>query len=140
MRKDDRDLLEVLKRELAFLESGGYRCSLRTPWRPQFIFEDSPTCLNFDRRERPRPCSDCVLMQLVPSERRSARVPCLHIPLNFAGETVDSFYRSGTQEELEDALRAWLQATIERLEEELAGRPNRDSEEHPVSGRPLRGN
>jgi len=41
MQKDERDLLEVLKFELTFLEQGGYGRSPRTPWRPQYIFEDS---------------------------------------------------------------------------------------------------
>jgi hypothetical protein len=42
---------------------------------------------------------------------------CRYIPLNPAGETVDSLYRTGTQEELERALRSWLMATIQELEE-----------------------
>ena len=41
MQKDERDLLDVLKFELQFLEDGGYGRSARTPWRPQYIFEDS---------------------------------------------------------------------------------------------------
>jgi hypothetical protein len=117
MAKDDRDLLEVLKLELEFLEKGGYRSS-RTVWRPEFIFEDSPTCLNFGSPQRSRPCDECLLMQLVPPERRSERVPCRYIPLNAAGETVDSAYRTGTQLELEKALADWLRATIRRLEAE----------------------
>ena len=48
MTKDKRDLLDVLKAELQFLEKGGYRHTARAEWRPQFIFQDSPTCLNFD--------------------------------------------------------------------------------------------
>ena len=43
MQKDERDLLDVLKFELEFLEKGGYGRSPREAWRPQFIFEDSPT-------------------------------------------------------------------------------------------------
>ena len=118
MRNDERDLLEVLKFELQFLEKGGYGRSPRTPWRPQFIFEDSPTCMNYDSKDDPAPCSNCVLMQLVTAERRGEKIPCRHIPLNAQGETVDSFYRCGTQEELKGALRAWLRATIEGLENE----------------------
>jgi hypothetical protein len=49
------------------------------------------------------------------------KVPCRYIPLSNRGETVDSFYRSGTQEELELALRQWLAATIERLEHTIEG-------------------
>jgi hypothetical protein len=122
MHKDERDLLEVLKFELEFLEKGGYGRSPRAPWRPQFIFEDSPTCMNYDCKENPAPCSDCVLMHWVPPERRAEKIPCRHIPLNEAGQTVDSFYRYGTQEELEHALAGWLRATIKELEEEARPR------------------
>lgn len=114
--KDKRDLLAVLKAELEFVEKGGYRHTSRAPWRPQFIFQDSPSCLNFDPAQPPQPCGDCVLMQLVPESLRSRKVACRYIPLNEQGETIDSFYRSGTREELEAALRKWLRSSIERLE------------------------
>ena len=65
MANKKRDLLEVLRLELEFLENGGYRKVYS--WRPQFIFEDSPTCLNYGNPAARRPCSECVLMQLVPS-------------------------------------------------------------------------
>jgi len=55
-------------------------------------------------------------MQFVPFERRCEPVPCCHIRLNDARETIDSLYRTGTQEELEEALGKWLSATIKRLE------------------------
>lgn len=120
MSNDKRDLLDVLKAELAFLEKGGYRITARVPWRPQFLFQDSPTCLNFDPTEPQRPCSDCVLMQLVPENFRGKKIACRYIPLSERGETIDSFYRSGTQEELEAAFSRWLKTTITRLEQEKA--------------------
>ncbi len=119
MQKDERDLLEVLKFELQFLEDGGYGRSPRTPWRPQYIFEDSLTCMNYDSKENPGPCGDCVLMQLVPPERRSEKIPCRHIPFSTSGETLDSLYRYSNQQETEETVGAWLRATIQRLEEEL---------------------
>jgi hypothetical protein len=118
MTDDKRDLLEVLKAELDFLEKGGYRHTARAAWRPHFMFQDSPTCLNFDPTQQPRPCSDCILMQLVPEDLRSKKIPCRYIPLSERGETVDSFYRTGTQEELEAAVAQWLKTTIARLERE----------------------
>ena len=114
MANPKRDLLEVLKLELEFLKSGGYRKS--SSWRPQFMFEDSPTCLNFGSPEQKRPCSECVLMQLVPTEWRQAAVPCRHIPLNEKDETILSLYQYGTPEELEPALGEWLMNTIQKLE------------------------
>jgi hypothetical protein len=117
MSKDTRDLLAVLKAELDFVEKGGYSHTARAAWRPQFIFQDSPTCLNFDPAKPPRPCNDCVMMQIIPPERRKKNIPCRYIPLNEQGETIDSFYRFGTRDELEAALRRWLRSTIERLEQ-----------------------
>src|ERR1700688_4994430 len=119
MQKDERDLLEVLKFELQFLEDGGYGRPPRTPWRPQYIFEDSPTCMNYDSKENPGPCSDCVLIHLVPAELCSAKIPCRHIPLNASGETLDSLYRYSEQNEIEETVGDWLRAIaiIQRLEE-----------------------
>jgi hypothetical protein len=120
MATDNRDLLDVLKAELQFLEKGGYHHTARADWRPQFMFQDSPTCLNFDPTQPTKPCSDCVLMKLIPEEQREKKIPCRYIPLGAYGETVDSFYRTGTQEELEAAVAQWLRSTIARLEHEKA--------------------
>lgn len=120
MPHDDRKLLEVLKFELNFLEKGGYGRSPRQPWRAQLIFEDSPTCMNYDSKADPRPCSECVMMQFVPESLRIEKIPCRHIPLTSEGETLDSLYRWGTQEEINEALARWLRATIQRIESEGA--------------------
>jgi hypothetical protein len=117
MRTDERDLLDVLKFELEFLEKGGYGRSPREAWRPQFIFEDSPTCMNYDCKESPEPCSQCVLMQLVPPEFRSAKTPCRHIPLNEAGDSLDMLHRYDNQPEVEESVGNWLRRTIAKLEE-----------------------
>ena len=119
---DKRNLSEVLKSELEFLNSGGYR---KTSWRPRFIFEDSPTCPNFGHSHRQEPCSECILMQLVPPEKRGLKVPCRYIRLNDRGDTIESLYRSGTQDELESALRAWLTREIKNLENAKAPMTNR---------------
>lgn len=116
MATDDRNLLDVLKFELNFLEKGGYGNSPREPWRCPLIFEDSPSCMNYDSKENPAPCEECVLMQLVPAEDREKRIPCRHIPLSPNGETLQSLYRWASQREIEDAMRTWLRATIEKLE------------------------
>lgn len=105
------NVLDILRLELEFLELGLYR--VQTPGRPLLIFEDSPACSRYGAAS----CPDCALMQFVPFECRSEPVPCHHIRLNNARETVHSLYRTGTQEELEEALRNWLRATISRLEE-----------------------
>jgi hypothetical protein len=118
--QDRQVVLEKLREELAFIESGGYRKPARAEWRPQFIFEDSPTCVNRDLTKPRRPCSECVLTEFAPEGLGEKRVPCRYIPLDERGETIDSLYRTGTQEELEAAAVGWLNATINRLERETA--------------------
>jgi hypothetical protein len=118
MTNDDHDLLDLLKFELKFLEDGGYGRSPHTPWRRQLVFEDSPTCLNFGDPARPHPCTECLLMRFVPSELRDQVSPCRLIPLTDRGETIDYFYRCGTQLELEEALADWLRKQIGQIEEQ----------------------
>jgi hypothetical protein len=123
MPTDDRDLLDVLRFELQFLEKGGYGRSPRQPWRAPLIFEDSPTCLNFALPEKVCPCSDCVLMQLVPEADREKSIPCDYIVLNEAGETIASLYRSADQPEIETVLKEWLRKTIREVEESRKNSP-----------------
>jgi hypothetical protein len=120
MSDDKRDVLEVLKFELAFLEQGGYGRSVRTPWKATSMFQDSPSCLNFNDPARPNPCNECLLTDFVPREAREELIPCHFIPLNQQGETVDSMERHANQLEMEEALKNWLRSTIARLERERA--------------------
>jgi hypothetical protein len=127
----DTNLETVLRAELAFIEKGGYRHTARAAWRPQFMFQDSPICLNFDPLADRRSCSDCVLIQFVPEDARTRKVPCRCIPLNEREETVEAFYSSGTQDELEAAVKEWLKTTIARLERKRESLPSKDSQIQP---------
>ncbi len=121
MAQDERDLLDLLKFELKFLEDGGYGRSPHSPWRRQTAFEDSPTCPNFCDPTRPHPCNECLLMRFVPREHKDQVSPCRHIPLTDNGETIDYFYRCGTQLgllKLEEALASWLRKQISQIEEQ----------------------
>jgi len=120
MQKDNQDLLEVLRLELRFLHREGYGCLPRAPWRAPFIFEDSPICMNYGVLGNRAPCSECWLTQFVPAERQSDKTPCRHVPLNSAGQTLDTLYAfgAGKQREIEEALETWLMDTIHRLEQE----------------------
>jgi len=120
MHKDERDLLDVLKAELAFLEKGGYDRSPRESWKQPLIFEDSPSCMNYDSRDHADPCSECVLFQLVPAQFRGNQIPCRYIPLNAEGETLDSLYRSSHQFEIEEVFGNWLRRMI-AAGEQLSG-------------------
>lgn len=118
MPRDDRNTLEVLKAELNFVQKGGYGRSPREPWRATLALEDSPTCMNYDSQENRAPCSECLLMQFVPADRRGEKVPCRHIPLTAEGDTLIQLYRGATEPEIDEALIDWLQSTIARLENE----------------------
>ena len=118
MSEEERDILEFLRFELKFLEDGGYGRSPRTAWRPPYVLEDSPSCLNFDDAARPHPCSECLLIKFVPEEQRDQSSPCRFIPLTKKGETIDYFYCCGTQLQLEEALAGWLRREISRIEKQ----------------------
>jgi hypothetical protein len=115
--KDDRNVLEILKAELNFLEKGGYGRSVRTPWLPTSVFQDSPSCFCFPYHDHDKGCS---LMQFVPVEYRSEGVPCHYIPLNEDGDTVELLERSGDRDLIEGAMKNWLQVKIAEVEQELA--------------------
>lgn len=116
MNQDNRDSLQVLKAELEFIEKGGYGRSVKTPWQPTSVFQDSPSCLNLGDPERTHPCNECLLIDFVPSEERTQAVPCHHIPLDAMGRTIDELEWSENQSETEDAVKDWLRATVKRLE------------------------
>ena len=125
MPDDDRDVVEVLKAELDFIEKGGYGRSVRTPWLPTSTFLDSLSCLNFGDPERTRPCDECILMQFVPPEQRKSNIPCHHIPVGPSGETVHQLERMETQEDMEAAIKQWLRDTIKHLEQRRAQPPSK---------------
>jgi len=118
MPKDDRNRLEVLKAELNFVEKGGYGRSPREPWRATLAFEDSPTCMNYDTKEHPTPCAECLLMEFVPADKTGEKVPCRHIPLTEEGDSLLQLYSGGTEQQIEEALAKWLKKAIAKLENE----------------------
>lgn len=120
MAKDDRDILELLKEELAFVEQGGYGRSVRTPWLPKSAFQDSLTCINYADPNRTHPCSECRLIDFVGSEHLSDEIPCHYIPLNEAGETIADLEAKGNQARLEATLKAWMRAKIKQIEDRRA--------------------
>jgi hypothetical protein len=121
MTQDNRDILDVLKFELKFLEDGGYGRSPRAPWRAPAIFEDSPICPNFCSAAWTQPCESCLLDQFVPEKRKAENIPCRFIELTKDGQTVEDFYRTGSQVEMEAALARWLRDQIQRIEKARAG-------------------
>jgi hypothetical protein len=120
MANDDRDILDLLKDELDFIEKGGYGRSVRTPWKPKSAFQDSLTCINYGYPYRAHPCNECHLLDFVSAEHHGAEVPCHHIPLNEAGETIEALELEDNQAKLERKVGDWLRAKIKEIEEERA--------------------
>ena len=116
MAKDDRDLLELLKTELDFIEKGGYGRSVRTPWLPKSIFQDSLSCLNYGYFHRAHPCNECHLIDFVAPEHRTEMVPCHFIPLDEAGDTIEDLDSEENQNRTERLLKEWLRERIHQLE------------------------
>lgn len=123
MAKDDRNLLELLKDELAFVEQGGYGRSVRTPWREKSVFQDSLTCLNYGYPYRAHPCSECHLIDFVSETDQTKAIPCHHISLNAEGDTIADLESYDNQHKLEEDVKVWLRAKIKELEEKLRQAP-----------------
>lgn len=118
MVKDDRDIIELLKQELTFIEQGGYGRSVRAPWLPKSVFQDSLTCLNYGYPYRAHPCADCHLLDFVRPADRSQPIPCHFIPLNDAGSTIEKFEMEGNEPRMTNAVKSWLRGKISQLEAE----------------------
>jgi len=120
MATEDRDLLELLKDELAFIQQGGYGRSVRTPWLPKSTFQDSLSCLNYGYPYRAHPCSECELLEFVNPQDRSKAVPCHFIPITSSGTTIEDLEMEGNEQKLEAAVKHWLKTEISRLEAQKA--------------------
>lgn len=120
MAKDDRDILELLKDELDFIEKGGYGRSVRTPWKPQSTFQDSLACINYGYPYRTHPCNECHLLDFVDPEHHAEEVPCHFIRLNEAGDTIEDLELEDNEAKLERAVKEWLRTKIRDIEEQRA--------------------
>ena len=118
MPKDDRDILEILKDELSFIEKGGYGRSVRTPWQPKSIFRDSLACINYADPNHTHPCDECRLIDFVTPNHKDETIPCHFIPLDEAGETVEAMEIEDNEAKLERKVKDWLRARIREIEEE----------------------
>ena len=123
MTNDHRDILELLNEELDFIDKGGYGRSVRTPWQAKSLFQDSLTCINYADPSRTHPCCECHLHAFVAPEHRHADVPCHHIPLSEAGETIEELEAADNEAKLEHNLRDWLSAKIKDIQEDRAAAP-----------------
>ena len=118
MAHDERDILQLLKAELDFIEHGGYGRSVRTPWLAKSAFQDSLSCINYGYPYRAHPCNECHLLDFVSPEHQAKEVPCHHIPLDDAGETIEDLEAEDNEAKLEQKVKDWLRAKIAEIEEE----------------------
>jgi len=121
MSQDTRDVIQVLRYELNFLEQGGYERAVKAGVASS-PFRSTYTCLNFGDPLRPHACHECLLYDFVPARHRTEDVPCHHIPLN-GGETVAGLLKTGDKKRLIVALGHWLRVTIARLEAQREANP-----------------
>jgi hypothetical protein len=78
-------------------------------------------------------------MQLVPPELRFGKTPCRQIQLNTTGDTLDSLYRWGDQQDIEKTLRNWLIDSIAKLEDRRKVRLDTDIKRLPAKGQVTKG-
>jgi hypothetical protein len=116
MARSCQKILELLKGELEFLESGGFRHCPRSPWCAPHNFAESSICPSFSELAGPHPCQECWLMQFIAPDLRGEEIPCRFVQLTASGATVDSLCRYNTPAQTEETLRCWLQHRIHELE------------------------
>jgi hypothetical protein len=118
MLQDSRDVLQILRFELNYLEQGGFDRD-RALHGTESPFQGTFTCINFGDPLRMHACRECLLHQFVPEERQTEEFPCHHIQLSAAGETVDELIHKQDPHRMLVALVDWLRTTIARLETTL---------------------
>jgi hypothetical protein len=115
MSQDLREMLQLLRFELNYLEQGGFDrdkalLGTESPFRGTFA------CINFGDPLRPHPCHECLLYQFVPKDKQTEEFPCHFIPLNESGETVAEFIEKNDPRRMVIALEQWLRTTIQRMD------------------------
>ena len=119
MAPDLKEIIDQLKLQRDIVKDGGYGRSVRTPWKEERLFRDSITCLNVSEQVKKHPCNECLLWEWVPEDHKDEDIPCHFIPLDQQGQSIAELEEAGKREEAEQALLAWLDSTIEKLEEKL---------------------
>lgn len=109
MAWDKREIIGLLRMEIESIRQRGFG-----PY-----FRDTVLCINAGKTLRADPCEQCLLLRFVPPSAREQNVPCYHIPLNAAGDTIASLREKPDRRQLQSAVLAWMEATAARLEKEF---------------------
>jgi hypothetical protein len=115
MAQDSRELLQILRFELNYLEQGGFDRD-RALLGIESPFLGTIACINYGDPLRPHACHECLLHQFVPEEQRTEDIPCHHIVLNSSGETIASLIECHDPARMRTALEDWLHNAIAKLE------------------------
>jgi hypothetical protein len=115
MSQDLRDVLQILRFELNYLEQGGFDRD-RELLGKESPFQGTFACINYGDPLRPHACSECPLYQFVPEDKRKEEFPCHYIRLSASGETVAELIEKKDPRRMVDALENWLRITIAQLE------------------------
>jgi hypothetical protein len=119
MASDKADLIRLLEAELDLIEGGGYGQPAGEATAERPMFYHSLVCINhWQVPDHDSECHDnCVLLDAVPGSHRNEKLPCHFIPLNAAGDTVQSLEQAGDRDQVQEQVKQWLRATIQRLKE-----------------------
>ncbi len=115
MPQDLRDVLQILRYELNYLEQGGFTGTGHCMGRNLRSWEHY-ACINYGDPLRSHACRECILHQFVPEDKQTEEFPCHYIPLNASGETIAELIEKNDPHRLVIALEHWLRTTIARLE------------------------
>lgn len=124
MSQDLRDVLQILRYELNYLEQGGYERD-RELLGTESPFLGSFACINFGDPLRSHACRECLLHQFVPEDKQIEEFPCHYIRLSDSGETIAEMIEKDDPQQLVIALQHWLRDTIARLEAALETNPEK---------------
>jgi hypothetical protein len=122
MSHDPREMLQLLRFELNYLEQGGYNRD-RALLGTDSPFQGTFACINFGDPLRRHACHECLLHQFVPEGKRTQEFPCHFIPLSASGETVAELIEKKDFRRMVVALEHWLRITIARLQATLNDDP-----------------
>jgi len=87
MLQTNKGVLTTFEEELAFSELGSYRSPQQEAWRRQFIFEGSPTCLNFQKSREACSIERWRANGVRSRWMQAGAFPCRQIPLDDSGHT-----------------------------------------------------
>ncbi|MCL4854703.1 MAG: hypothetical protein KJZ78_25360 [Bryobacteraceae bacterium] len=125
MTEKAAELVRLLEAELDLIESGAYEPSAGKPTEDKPMFYHSLVCINhwFVPGHEPECHDDCALLDAVPAKGKAEALPCHHIPLNEAGDTVKSLEEKGQHERVKEEVANWLRNAIRQLK--MEGKPVR---------------